>query len=272
MKEKQEETGFIYKTISPNGKIYIGQTINFEQRCRKYKGNAFKGQKKLWNSCQKYSWNPIDNIEVIDKCIISELDLKEIYWIEYYDSYNKGLNSDLGGKGRRGFKHTKETKEKLKVINLGKKHTNETKIKISISTKGKTKSDKRKSLDGRKLTVEHIEKIKETKRRNPYKMTDEQKKKVSLSNIGNKKRLGKKHSDKTKNKISETKKGISNKSLSVKIICVNTGVIYESQTDAAKKLNLKQQSISRVCNKGRDKYKGLVFMFYDEYLKTINNG
>lgn len=35
--------GFIYKTTSPNGKIYIGQTIDFKVRCRKsYKGMVFK--------------------------------------------------------------------------------------------------------------------------------------------------------------------------------------------------------------------------------------
>ena len=40
--------------------------------------------------------------------------------------------------------------------------------------------------------------------------------------------------------------------------------------DAANKLKLRQASISRVCTKNRKTYKGLIFMFYDEYLK-INN-
>lgn len=53
-------------------------------------------------------------------------------------------------------------------------------------------------------------------------------------------------------------------------ICINTGEIYNSQIEAAIKLNLTQQSISRVCKKERKTYKGLIFMFYDEYVK-INN-
>jgi hypothetical protein len=101
-------------------------------------------------------------------------------------------------------------------------------------------------------------------------MTEEDKLKVSIANIGNTKMLGKNHSDETKLKISETKKGIPNLYLSIKIICINTGVIYESQVDAANKLKLRQASISRVCTKNRKTYKGLIFMFYDEYLK-INN-
>ena len=128
----------------------------------------------------------------------------------------------------------------------------------------------RLSSSGKKHTEETINKIKETKKNNPYKMTEEDRLKVSIANIGNTKMLGKNHSDETKLKISETKKGIPNLYLSIKIICINTGVIYESQVDAANKLKLRQASISRVCTKNRKTYKGLIFMFYDEYLK-INN-
>jgi hypothetical protein len=68
-----------------------------------------------------------------------------------------------------------------------------------------------------------------------------------------------------KKKISFSKKGVSN--TLKKIICITTGDIYESATDAGKILKLNQQSISRVCNKERKTYKGLNFMFYEEYLK-----
>lgn len=82
---------------------------------------------------------------------------------------------------------------------------------------------------------------------------------------------GKNKSDETLKKMSEKKKGIPNTHLSIKIICVNTGIIYDSQKDAANKLGLYQSSISRVCIKKRKTYKGLVFMFYDEYLKIKND-
>jgi len=266
----KELSGVIYKITSPNNKIYIGQTINFEQRCRKYKYQAFKGQIKLWNNCQKYLWNPIDTIEIIEICKRDDLDERERYWINEYNTYVSGLNSDLGGGTRKGFKHSEETKEKLRLANTGNKHSDETKKKISEAARNMSDETKKKISDGnkgKKISIEHKNKISETN--TGRKLTEEQKEKISKSNIGNKKMLGKTHNDETKKKISESKKGVSNILKKIKIICVTTGEIYESATDAAKILNIGQQSISRVCNKDRKTYKGLVFMFYDEYLQTI---
>lgn len=271
MEEEPIKTGVIYKVTSPNNKIYIGQTINFKVRCQKYKYKAFKGQIKLWNNTQKHNWNPVDNIEIIEVCSIIDLDDREVYWINHYDSYLNGLNSDLGGNGRQGFKHTEATKLKLRLLNLGRKHTDETKEKISFFNKTRPpeiNAKIAKSNIGKKHTDETKDKIKNTKKNNPYKMTDEQRLKVSLSNIGNKNMLGKKHSDETKSRISKAKSGIPNSALSVKIICLNTGEVYMSQQDAADKLKLKQPSISKVCRKDRKSINGLVFMFYNEYLKN----
>ena len=267
---EKELTGVIYKITSPNNKVYIGQSINFEQRCRKYKYQAFKGQIKLWNNCQKYLWNPIDNIEIIEICRRGELDEKEKYWISKYNSYIDGLNADLGGGTRKGFKHSKETKEKLKLANIGKKHSLESIKKISEAGKNMSDETKKKishGNKGKKITAKHKKQISESNA--GRKLTEEQKLKISKANINNKKRLGKEHSDVTKSKISKSKKGVSNPLKKIKIICVTTGEIYESATDAAKILKLSQQSISRVCNKDRKMYKGLVFMFYNEYL--VNN-
>jgi group I intron endonuclease len=260
--------GVIYKLTSPNNKIYIGQTIDFEQRCKKYKYGAFKGQIRLWNNCQKHKWNPIDNIEILEICSINELDKREIYWINEYNSFIDGLNLDLGGKGKRGFKHSDETKEKIRKANIGKKHSDEAKAKISEASKNMSDETKKKISDsnkGKKITDEHkkIISVSNTGR----KLSKDHKLKLSKINIGNKKRLDKKHSDETKKKISFSKKGVSNTLKKIKIICITTGDIYESATDAGKILKLNQQSISRVCNKERKTYKGLNFMFYEEYLK-----
>lgn len=264
---EDELTGVIYKITSPNNKVYIGQTINFEQRCRKYKYQAFKGQIKLWNNCQKYLWNPINTIEIIEICRRDILDERERYWINEYNSYIDGLNADLGGKTRKGFKHSEQTKEKLRKANLGKKHSDETRKKMSEIGKNKSDETKKKmseSHKGKKITDEHKKLISVSN--TGRKLTDEQKEKISKANIGNKKMLGKTHNDETKKKISESKKGVSNVSKKVKIICVTTGEIYDSATDAGKILGFRQSNISRVCLKQRKSYKGLVFMFYNEYL------
>jgi hypothetical protein len=267
---EDELTGVIYKITSPNNKVYIGQTINFEQRCRKYKYQAFKGQIKLWNNCQKYLWNPINTIEIIEICRRDILDERERYWINEYNSYIDGLNADLGGKTRKGFKHSKETKEKLRKANLGKKHSDETRKKISDAGKNMSTETREKISKGNKgkvISVEHRNRISESN--SGRKLTAEQKLKISKSNLGNQKMLGKHHNDETKKKISESKKGVSNTSKKIKIICITTNEIYESAVDAAKLLNLNQKSISRVCRKERKMYQGLEFMYYNEYLETI---
>ena len=65
-----------------------------------------------------------------NKVIISD---KEIYWIEFYDSFHNGLNCDKGGLGRSSFVMSDEQKELLRQINLGKKHSKETKEKMGKS-------------------------------------------------------------------------------------------------------------------------------------------
>ena len=37
---------------------------------------------------------------VIETCAENELDEKEIYWINFYDSYKKGYNMTIGGKNQ----------------------------------------------------------------------------------------------------------------------------------------------------------------------------
>jgi group I intron endonuclease len=260
----------IYKLTSPNGKIYIGQSINIKQRLRKYKCNSFSGQVKLWNNCKKYNWNPIDSYEIIDTCNLENLDFAEIHWIAHYDSFINGLNSNEGGKTRKGFKHTEETKESLKITATGKKHTSESKLKISEAGRNMSECARekiRKSSIGRKHSDDTKNRIRQSKLDNPYRMTTEQRMKVSIANMGNKKRLGKEHTQDTKNKISQAKKGIPNVLGMKKVICIDTKIIYDSQKDAGNKLKLSPSLISRVCNGTRNKCKGLSFMFYDEFKK-----
>lgn len=93
--------GYIYKiTNDINNKIYIGQTsrdidIRFNEHCAETRGHS-----KLHNAIQKYGWTHF-HIEEIEQVPLNELDKKEIYWINYFDSTNdkKGYNITLGGKG-----------------------------------------------------------------------------------------------------------------------------------------------------------------------------
>jgi group I intron endonuclease len=118
----------IYKITSPSGKIYIGQSINIEDRIKSYKyvGHR-KNQHKLNNSISKHG---LENhiFEIIEECSLDQLDEREIYWISYYKCVEEGLNLTYGGEGG---KHSDETKIKKSKSMSGKTHSKETKHKMS---------------------------------------------------------------------------------------------------------------------------------------------
>lgn len=94
--------GYIYKiTNKVNGKVYIGQTIkDVEKRFQQHKNNYNKpyfSQLVLYRAFAKYG---IENFsfEKIEEVENEKLDSREKYWISYYDSYQNGYNSTLGGK------------------------------------------------------------------------------------------------------------------------------------------------------------------------------
>lgn len=97
--------GIIYKaTNNINNKVYIGQTIQplntrksihkyhaLNDNSKEYKNNHF------YNAIRKYGWENF-SWEVIDTAdTYEELDNKERYWINHYDSINNGYNIRIGG-------------------------------------------------------------------------------------------------------------------------------------------------------------------------------
>ena len=94
--------GFIYKiTNKVNGKVYIGQTrFTIEHRFNQHKRNfnIEHRNQPLYKAFAKYG---IENFEVeeVENVEIEKLDEREKYWIAYYNSFNKGYNATLRGKG-----------------------------------------------------------------------------------------------------------------------------------------------------------------------------
>ena len=82
-----------------NGKMYIGQTIHtlkyrMYRHVQKVKQN---NPCKLYQAIRKYGWENFE-INVLCECSSKdELDEKETYYINYYDTYKNGYNMTLGG-------------------------------------------------------------------------------------------------------------------------------------------------------------------------------
>ncbi len=102
----------------------------------------------------------------------------------------------------RGKKHSEESKIKISIAGKGRKHSNKSKIKMSKNRKGKC-SGREHPFFGRKLNSNHPF-ILACKAKKGIPLSENHKKKVSISSFG------KKHSLKAKIKISNATKGKNN--------------------------------------------------------------
>jgi hypothetical protein len=97
------------------GKKYIGQTIQKLQ----YRINhhfTCKSQSYFHHAIRKYGkTNFIYGI--VEECDFSIINEREMYWINFYDTFQNGYNSDTGGLNGRLL--SKQTKSILRKKNLG---------------------------------------------------------------------------------------------------------------------------------------------------------
>ena len=79
-----------------NGKIYIGQSNDIERRFYEHKTKGKSSRIPLDVEIQKEGISSF-SYEVIEECSIEELNQKETYWINFYQSNIKGYNKNEGG-------------------------------------------------------------------------------------------------------------------------------------------------------------------------------
>lgn len=86
-----------------NGKQYVGKTLNnpaqrFKEHCRDSKKERCN-KRPLYDAMNKYG---IENfsISTIEECSDTEVNEKEIYWINKLNTYSNGYNATKGGDGR----------------------------------------------------------------------------------------------------------------------------------------------------------------------------
>ena len=96
----------IYKIVNKvNNKVYIGQSVNIAQRWSAERCRAFNADSQDYNCSRARAFRKygLDNFifEIIEECEPSQLNDREIYWANFYNSYvPNGYNeARCGGQG-----------------------------------------------------------------------------------------------------------------------------------------------------------------------------
>lgn len=232
-----------------NGKVYVGQSVDIEQRWRQhtqYCNNDNRNSSHLYKSMKKYG---IDNFEFSIICEVPEssLDQYEISYIKYYETTNsnKGYNKTHGGANGR---LSEETKKKISAANKGKKRTEEEKQKMSNIQKNRSPEIAKRAglkLRGRQSPnkgVPHTEEAKQKIKiaRSKQIITEEHKQNMSKA------QKGRKHSEETKKKIGCSNKGkvVSNETkLKMSNQYIYNDIIYNGMRELANYLGITVSSL-----------------------------
>ena len=212
----------IYKITSPNNKIYIGQSVDIYKRWNYHKKLYSNDSPKLYYSLKKYgSENHI--FEILETCKINELNIKERFWQEFFNSIEIGLNCVYTKTNDKSGKLSEETKIKISQSQKGKIISEECKIRLRLYNLGKKQS---------KETVE--KRVSKLRGKN---IPEWQKLFLSESRLKNNNPFfGKNHSEISKEKMRNKLKGNKNY-LYKPIINIETGIYYDTLEEASNTIN-----------------------------------
>lgn len=225
-------TGIYALRNKVNGRMYIGQSCDIYRRFGEHKKKGHEINKRLKEDYEKFGKETFELV-ILEECSFEELDEKEKQYINKLDPYYnlcRGENTC----GRKGYRHSEETKEILRI--KGKEQW------ASLSEEQKAERIKN-NLKGPRKGHKMSEKTRDALR---------------------KAKIGSKDSDETRRKKSEGLKNSPKAKAHYErrkkpVICVETGVIYESVKDA--QLQTGTKNLSKVCLGKQKSAKGFHFRF-----------
>lgn len=211
MKQQQNKQWIVYRHISPSGKSYIGITFR-PPEVRWANGHGYSSNTKIGQAITKYGWNNIQH-EILETNIdsLEKAKEREIYWINFYDSYKNGYNSTLGG----------DSVSLERVTNIPVYQLN---YKLEIVNSYPTLADAARAI-GLKSSNGIIEAIKSNGNQ--------------ITAGGYYWCLQSEYSSQWKPKQDQHKR---------QVICIETGQIFESESEAANFIGVTQASISSCCH------------------------
>lgn len=122
--------GYIYMLISPEGKKYIGRTIDFERRMKQYSFKSKSKDSPIYIEINKFGFDNfekkiLDTIEGEREEVEIKLNELEEKYIRMYNTCETGLNRNHFDTTIRKYKVSEETKIKMRNSQTGRKHSKE---------------------------------------------------------------------------------------------------------------------------------------------------
>lgn len=119
LKQLPHESGIYRVYTTFNNACYIGQAKDIYRRFNSHHIHDYKNKNnscyntKFYSALRKYGLDAFE-IEILELCPTEELDKKEIFYINKYDSFHHGYNSTLGGQNWSENIHSEEIEQKKK--------------------------------------------------------------------------------------------------------------------------------------------------------------
>ena len=216
IKTKDKISGIYCIRNIENDKRYIGQSIDIHDRWRRHISELTNG--KHHNDHLQKSWNKYGGdsfqFDVLEECPEDQLDDRERFYIDVYNTMDGdfGYNEKTGGQA-------------------GNHYSEQTRLKMSESIK-------RTFLDPNRRKIQSENALKQWA--NP-----EIKQKILGENNG---MYGKHHSEESKRKMGEAKKGRPSwRRNTTPVFCVELDQTYDCAVTAAKELSLDSCGILKTC-------------------------
>lgn len=107
--------GFIYLHKNKiNGKCYVGQTIKDRPEKRWQNGTGYRGNSKFSAAIQKYGWDNFEHIILEKDVPVENLNARENYWIDYYDTISNGYNLIYSCDDNTCHSYSEEMRQKIR--------------------------------------------------------------------------------------------------------------------------------------------------------------
>lgn len=222
---------YCIENLSTNKK-YIGQSINVYERYFKHK-NELKNNNHH-NTYLQNAWNKYGSDDfkfyVLEYCPVEELDEREKYYIQTYNTEDRDIGYNLKSGGQYG----------------GSVLSEESRRKISASNK-KYYINNPEARNARRESAKSYWSNIEVR---------------TLRSGSGASMYGKKHTEETKKKISEARIGKKSPTRNTTpVMCVELDKIFEDATTAGKELSLDSSAILKVCQQKRKTCGGFHWKF-----------